>query len=491
MITKKLIDKIKADGYQARFDNGKSLYIGRQDKVFQTNRVTAKVNEEKQYLGYNIFAQITDTFANLMFYEKPKFNFADSKTQEWFDNYTNETNFFDKLQEMAQIASFAGDCVFYLNVDEEGKPEIVILSNNRWVPIYNEDRPDKETAIHMIEYIHKKDDVETLVYQVFDNLTNTISILAFRGEEAVTPPEEFLIGYKEVDGFYTLQLEHRPFYRLTNRKIVGEYFGLSDYTISITNKAEEINHQIELISYVLTKTADPILLVPKKLIQSTIQQINQSDTFANSLGLADQKTEGLFSNLPATNSSGYQGLTLQETIVAEAIVRKSKILPVGVEDGKPEYVSHDPHVDKMEGFIEFLTDLIYREAKLSPALFDKNFSTGDLSGVALQRLIQETLHKTRQKTILFESVLKDLIFNILSLAGLKPEVPTIEWYDGIIDNRIEKIDEAERLLTNQMITKKEAIKMVMGCTDEQAQAVMQEIEEGNTNQTTEVGTSET
>lgn len=476
MITKKLINKIKSEEYQTRFETGKSLYTGRQHEVFQTNRVTAKVNEEKQYLGYNIFAQITDTFSNLMFYEKPKFNFSNPTTQEWFDNYANETGFFDKLQEIAQITSFAGDCVFSLNLDENEQPEIVILPNTRWIPIYNEDRPDKETAIHMIEYEYKKDNEEILVYQVFDNKTNTISLLAFKGDEQVTPPEEFLTGYTEIDGLYTLQLEHLPFYRIPNRKIVGEYFGLSDYTISIINKSEEINHQIELISYVLTKTADPILLVPKKLIQSTIHQINQSDIFAKSLGLNDQKADGLFANLPATNLSGFQGLTLQETIVAEAIVRKSKILPVSVEDGKPEYVSHDPHVDKMKDFIEFLTDLIYREAKLSPALFDKNFSTGDLSGVALQRLIQETLHKVHQKTILFESVLKDLIFNILILAGLTPEVPTIEWYDGIIDNRIEKIDEAERLLTNEMITKKEAIKMVMGYTDKQAEASIIEIE---------------
>jgi len=481
MITKKLIDDIKQEGYQTRFETGKSLYTGRQHEVFQTNRVTAKVNEEKQYLGYNIFAQITDTFTNLMFYEKPKFNFSNPTTQEWFDNYANETGFFDKLQEIAQIISFAGDSVFYLNLNEEGKPEVVILPNNRWIPIYNKNRPDKETSIHTIEYIHEKDGVTISVYQIFDNSTQTISIIAFKDGEPVAPPEEFLTGYSDVDGLYTLQLKHVPFYRIPNRKIVGEYFGLSDYTISITNKAEEINHQIELISYVLTKTADPILLVPKKLIQSTIHQINQSDTFAKSLGLNDQKAEGLFANLSATNSSGFRGLTLQETIVAEAIVRKSKILPVSVEDGKPEYISHVPHVDKMKDFIEFLTDLIYREAKLSPALFDKNFSTGDLSGVALQRLIQETLHKTRQKVILFESVLKDLIFNILVLAGLTPEMPTVEWYDGIIDNRIEKINEAERLLANEMITKKEAIKIVMGYTDEQADAAIAEIENKNEN----------
>jgi hypothetical protein len=123
-----------------------------------------------------------------------------------------------------------------------------------------------------------------------------------------------------------------------------------------------------------------------------------------------------------------------------------------------------------------LKTMVYNEAKLSPILFDKDVSFGNLSGVALQRLIQQTLHNAQNKVTAFESVLKEMIYSICVLADVPAEIPTVEWYDGIIDSKIEKIDENERLLLGGFITKKEAIKNINGLTDEQAVQELADIE---------------
>jgi len=482
------IQKIKGEGYQEKYETGHQLYCGDAYEVFQTNRVEGKQDESK-YLSYNIFSQITDTFSSLILFEKPRFTFKNAQTQAYFDEFINNS-FFEKLKLLLETNSYAGDAVCYLNIRKE-KPEIVLLPNERWIPLYDENRPDLEAEAHCIEYrVEEKDKTAIFVYQIFDNENLTVGFQAFKKENGVgvqvPVPEQFLTPkFKTKDDLsYYRRIPTPLFFRFYNKKEVGDYFGVSDYSNSIVIKAEEINNQLELQQKVLIETADPIRLVPKTLIQQTIDQINKNSTFADTIGFGLEAQSGFFSaeNNNENNNNknnNFKGLNLQETMVANAIVRKSKILPVGIGEGTPEFISYEPHTQKMEAFIEVLKRMIYNEARLSPVLFDKNVSVGDLSGVALQRLIQETIHKANDKIMNFEVVLKELIFSLCVLAEITPEIPTIQWYDGIIDAKIDKIDENERLFLGGFITKKEAIKNINGLTDEQADQELLDIETEN------------
>jgi len=474
------IQKIKGEGYREKYETGHELYCGDAHEVFQTNRVEGKQDESK-YLSYNIFSQITDTFSSLILFEKPRFTFKNAQTQAYFDDFVNNS-FYEKLKLLLEINSYAGDAVCYLNIRKE-KPEIVLLPNERWIPLYDENRPDLEADAHCIEYhVEEKDKTAIFVYQIFDNENLTVGFQAFKKENGVgvqvPVPEQFLTHKFETkdDLSYYRRIPTTFFFRFYNKKQVGDYFGVSDYSNSIIVKAEEINNQLELQQKVLIETADPIRLVPKTLIQQTIDQINKNSTFADTIGFGLEAQSGFFSTENTAKNSNFKGLNLQETMVANAIVRKSKILPVGIGEEKPEFISYEPHTQKMDVFIEVLKQMIYNEARLSPILFDKNVSVGNLSGVALQRLIQETIHKAHDKIMNLEVVLKELIYSLCILAGIPAEYPTIEWYDGIVDSMIDKIDENERLYLGGFITKKEAIKNINGLTDEQADQKLANIE---------------
>jgi len=472
------IQKIKGEGYREKYETGHKLYTGDAHEVFQTNRVEGKQDESK-YLSYNIFSQITDTFSSLILFEKPRFTFKNAQTQAYFDEFVNNS-FFEKLKLLLEINSYAGDAVCYLNIRKE-KPEIVLLPNERWIPLYDENRPDLEAEAHCIEYhVEEKDKTAIFVYQIFDNENLTVGFQAFKKESGegvqVPVPEQFLTPeYKTKDDLsYYRRIPTTFFFRFYNKKEVGDYFGVSDYSNSIVTKAEEINNQLELQQKVLIETADPIRSVPKNLIEQTIAEMNKNSVVAESLGLANEAASGFFGGNETNNN--FKGLTLQETMVASRIIRNSKIIPVGIGEEKPEFTSYEPHTQKMDAFIEVLKQMIYNEARLSPILFDKNVSVGNLSGVALQRLIQETIHKAHDKIMNFEVVLKELIYSLCILAGIPAEIPTIEWYDGIIDSKVEKIDENERLYLGGFITKKEAVKNINGLTDEQADQELLDIE---------------
>jgi hypothetical protein len=471
----KRIEDIKSKGYQDMYTQHNALYYGDAHEVFQTNRVRAKLDDSQEYLSYNIFSQITDTYVNLMLYEKPRITFKNSQTQSYFDDFINES-FFEKIKQLLVNAGVSGDAVAHLNI-WKNEPEIVVLPNTRWIPLYNPDRPDLEADSHAVEYkIEIKDQKPIFVYQIFDNENLNVGYVAFQDEEQVKVPDQFILPEYKTDDegmSWYIQTETPLFFRFYNKKRVGQYFGVSDYSKSIINKSEAINNQIELTDYIITKAIDPILTVPKNLIKQTIDQINNQTGFAESLGLETEKESGFFEN---SSNNNFKGLTLQETMVADRIVRKSKIIPISVGDEKPEYITVDLQTEKMANFIEMLKTMVYNEAKLSPILFDKDVSFGNLSGVALQRLIQQTLHNAQNKITAFEEVLKEMIYSICVLAAVPAEVPTIEWYDGIIDSKIEKIDENERLLLGGFITKKEAIKNINGLTDEQAVQELTDIE---------------
>lgn len=483
--------------FSERYEMGKNLYYGDSYKVFQTNENEEKLDERIDYLSFNVFAQIVDTYTNLAFYEKPKITFKNPENQKWFDTFANQ-EFFSKMVELFKISCYAGDSVCYLNIEEEtGVPEVVVLPNTRWVPLYNKNRPDKEAKTHLVEFKHKEDDKEYKIYQFFTKVKEgeeykcQTGFVAFEGENEVKIPSSFAENLKKFDfnfneenKIYIKEVDHKLFFRFKNKSVAGEYFGRSDFTSSILSKAKTVNSQLDLINFVLKKVSDPILTLPSSLISNTINSLNNQETrdsTANALSMAEEEKSIFSSSNYSVDSRNYnyKGTTLQETIVAHKLVQQSKIIPNDKSDQKPEYISHEANTDKQEGFIKELLTLIYREAKLSPVLFDGDFRVANLSGTALQRLIQETLHQVHTKELNFEIVLKEIIYNILKMSGYSPEIPTIEWYDGIIDSKLEKIEEVERLLMNEFITKKEAVKQARGLTDEQAEKVLQEIEKEN------------
>lgn len=496
----KQIKEIKNSGvngqtYTQIYEMGRDLYNGDSFKVFQTNEIKDNLDEKTDYISFNIFAQIVDTYTNLAFYEKPKITFKEPKNQEWFDEFANE-EFYNKLTQLFQAMCFAGDSVCYLNTKEDTElPELIVLPNTRWIPLFDENRPDLEAKTHLVEFTHKENQKNYKIYQFFTKIYENgeykcqTGFVAFEGDKEVALPQgfaenlaDFDFSFDEETQTYFKNIDHELFFRFKNKTVAGEYFGRSDFTNSILSKAKVVNKQLKIIDYVLTKVSDPMLLVDKHLIENTIKELNNEktrDNTAEALGL-EASEKDMFSSATFSGSSigsfNLKRVTLQETLLANRIVQRTKIIPYGKEDGDPKYIGYDPHTDKQTDYIKELLALIYKEKKISPVLFETDFRIGSMSGTALQRLIQETLHETHTKEIAFETTLKNIIYNILKMAGLTPEIPTIEWYDGIIDNRMEKIEEVERLLMNEFITKKEAIKQVLNLTDEQAEAILKEIE---------------
>jgi len=475
--------------YKQLYIDNQNLYLGDAHLVFQTNKIKAKTDESQQYLSYNIFSQITDTYSNLILEENPKITLGDGKNQDDFENLAKKISLWSKVSEIFETMSYAGDCPVYLNFDKNQNPEIVVLPNTSWTPHINESRPDLEAEKHSITHSFNISNVEYIVYQDFTE--DMITFRCYQGddEEVLTKfPEEIVekLGiedYTENEDFtLSKEIGYPLFFRFFNRKITGKYFGISDYSQSIKNKSKSMNDILALSEKVLIETGDPIKLLPESLIKQTIKEINDSSEVAGVFGLEREREAGIFKN--TSNEEFFDGVSLQSTLVANKIVQKSKILPVSMSDQKPEYIEYEAHIEKMEMLFNQLKRLCYYEARLNPTIFEESIQTGNLSGVALERLMKDTIAKAKAKITNFEAVFRKMLKSLFKMADINyDEEIKIEWSIGIVESNLEKLERIERLVANRFISQKDAVKEINGYTEEEAEEKIEEIdlEEGNPN----------
>ena len=141
-----------------RYSLGKKLYTGSHSEVFNINQYEYFRNPERDYIPYNFCAVLTDTFANLMWSEEPGIKMPDVGTKEgvnqkFVDDWVKRSSLMATLRECSEEASYAGDAVVRLRLDN-GEVEAEQIDCSSWYPIYDPSNPKKATG-HIIKYTKK------------------------------------------------------------------------------------------------------------------------------------------------------------------------------------------------------------------------------------------------------------------------------------------------------------------------------------------------
>ena len=472
------------------------LYEGLASEVFGINRMGFRKNDEEAkrlYVQRNVFKLITDTFVNLSLYEFPTFVFDEDANQEFFDEWVKDNLFEDKLQDMMKTASILGDCVCILYQDDFEKWGVKTIQNEIWEPEYDQYDLSEEATINHLNYEYEIDKKTYNIRKTYDydkiNNETTISYKAFENGQEVEMPDKIKekLGLKvsildriksvitQDQTIISQTLPGKLFFRLKNENSLRSYFGQSDYTPDIKALAENINDLLELAIFEQYKLGNPILAIPQSVLDSIKQKVNdKTEKSGDVSGTGTIRERHSNIRLRGTDYTPQEMRYLSQTLKDISFFPLTNSNITG-EDNKPSFIQAQSTIEYIEISIDRLITQVEQVSSLPTIFFNKDASTGNLSGVALLRLIQNTLHRKHSKEIKLTSFLSEIIFNLLSLSGGEGEKPSITYYDGIINNKLEQVEEVEGLLSNGLITKLKAIKLVNNCSEKEAENILQNI----------------
>ena len=454
-----------------------NLYRGNHFAVFDIDKFSYFTNS-KQYIVYNFPEILTNTINDLIWNEAPKILFDNPQSQDAFDQFKFQTGLMIKLREATTTSSFAGDAVLRLTM-EDGKVCIDQIDNRIWYPIFNPNNPRSEATGHILKYsksitkdtqailleIHTKGQIEYQAYSLTSgNYTLEKPTVNWSDEinDVLIDP-----NLAKVNGqfIYKTNCDYPLVFVISNNKSNTSYFGQSDYTAPIISKVLGINSLLNQSQSVLRRHANPKMIVPKQVINQAVREMQANSGLATELGVSD------------LSLNQYQtGQTLSESIVASKIINKLEFFGSDINGAEPKYLTWDGNLESSEKQLHTLLNACYDESQLSKILIDPTATTGNLSGVAIMRMCQQSLNKASKKQAYIMDTLAKMLFSWCQLSGLEPQYPSIKFKDGLVNDLKETIENQELLLNNQLTSRLDAIQVTRDMTLEQAQEVISQID---------------
>jgi hypothetical protein len=428
-----------------------------------------KFSDKYKYLRYltcNFPGLLSKVMADVLFGEKVTIESSDKniKEQEFVDALVYENKLDTQLYESALMNATRGDAVLRVRVEDK---QIIIEDINpamyfpevgknfrddpnkkvlAWKEYIDNEKGKRET--YLIEEIYTPGMIETQIYQMKgkddQEIVKKVSVKEYN-EIAGTEYEE-----KVDTGIEEIPIVHIPNFRINNR-----YFGISDYH-DLISLFFAINNRMTSIDNILDKHSDPILAVPE--------------------GVLDENGN----------------------------VRKEALQMFEFREGedKPEYIVWNANLDMAFQQIDEIIKMIFLMGEISPDVvgLDTGKRSAAESGRALKLRMLRTLSKKNRKALYYELGIQkavevaSLFAKAGNLAGDirykgDPIIPSVTFADGVVDDKVEEVQNETLKVEAGLTSKKRAIKIIEDFDDEQADALMEEIKkdtEGNADLSDEI-----
>jgi hypothetical protein len=130
------------------------------------------------------------------------------------------------------------------------------------------------------------------------------------------------------------------------------------------------------------------------------------------------------------------------------------------QDQIPGAVSWNVQHESIKAYIEQLLFFFYVVSETSPAIFDPNISIGNISGVAIKRLMQRLLLKTGRLAENFDVSIKRLFKVAAALQNVSLDDFEIKWQDGLVSDIFEKANTAKIAIEAGTMSRKTGVAFV-------------------------------
>jgi len=388
---------------------------------------------------------ISTISADLLFEEQPKVVLENETNQDFVDKLWYENSMWTTLYEEALVSSYKGDSVLRI-LAVDGQVKIDTVKPDVYFPVYNDNNVKAPVKEHILAYIQMIDEKQYLVVETYRVGEIETQVYGFKDgviDGEYNPMD--MLGIKPIvktnlgNGFSLI-------HHIKNWGMSGKFWGISDYE-DLMDLFFAINNRLSRNEHILDKHGDPILAVPK--------------------GVLDKNGN----------------VSIQKVKMIEKPSH-----PMSGEEGKPEYIVWDSKLESSFAQIDVLLEQLWISSQMSPTLFGLTKYGVAESGRALKYKLLRTLSLKHRKQMYWDNGIKSLIESAIEFArnnsltsdGLSPaetEVPVIYWQDGIIMDELEILQAEQAKLDYELTTKEDAISNIDGITSNEAQNKLTRIQE--------------
>jgi hypothetical protein len=456
-VTKEHGERIK------RYKENKKLFKGEHYEILEKyNDVLSTYQQRTVYVTTNLAGLIAKKSADFLFGENALYSAGgkdDSPEQEKLDEWVKENDLHITNYESALSNAYRGDSFYKVRwgqehgglVQKELDPFRVIIEAQNAEFVFPETYPNDSTRV-MAYHIAIPSEVagtdgEEWLLDVESHYPNRIVYRKFR----MNPIEETIEGvtswriYAEI-GEPREVITNVPFplvIHVPNYSTDDSWEGIDDLT-ELRGLFSELNTRLSQISEILSKHADPAMIVP----QGTLVE--------------DENGQPVYR------------------------VGVDKVFEVMTGELEPKYLTWNGQLEFAFREVEKILDLILMKAEIpAVALGVGDAGTSGASGLAIKWRLNSLLAKINRKRQYYDKALKRIftIAQILEMdrrttVDFKPFAPVIKFQDGLPKDEMEQATIMQiRTGGKATISQKRAIMELENISDEQAQQILDELEE--------------
>lgn len=395
------------------------IFDGNHKRVFND----LALGEVKTYIPIDIARLISVKAADLLFGEPPKYTVSEPDTQAAVDTIILNNDLHSMCHEAAVTNSIKGDILFKVrygkrfSYSKANEVIIELVQPDIYFPTID---PDNVKNVISKTLAWQRTVNGKFYIRVERHWPGRIENELWLSDKDWTMKELVPLDllYPNLEPVVETGIDAFLVIHIPNLKSGNNHYGDSDYK-GLEALFDEYNSRLSGISEILDKHTKPKLAVPEGII--------------------------------GTNGIVYQ--------------RDLDMIEVPNGGTAPSYITWDAQLTAAYSELDRVLDLILMVSEMSPSLFGKDNGGTEASGRALRYRLMNTLAKINRKRTYFDSGLKEVLWVAQLLdtmygTGTYPVLDVdIQWNDGIPDDDESSSDEAIKLFTAGLITKRKALQM--------------------------------
>ena len=402
--------------------------------------------EKLRYIKANFPGLISKIMADMLFSEPVKIKVKNN--QEFVDAFVRVNQLNMILYESELTNSSLGDAVFKLRLaplnpeDPADQSTVIVeeISPKVYFPVVDPFNVKGKPVKQIFAWKFKIGDKEYVRQEIhtFGKIEN--KLYAMKGDEIIGEEDLNILGL-DLKPVQTTNVKGTLVFHVPNFRNGNVHFGESDYT-DVDGLFFAINNRITMIDNILDKHSDPILMVPPGVIDK------KGNVNKKALGVIEYE----------------EGST-----------------------GEPKYIVWDASLENAFKYLDKIIEIMFMITETSPDILGMGQGQAE-SGRALKLKLLRTIAKAQRKRIYYDAKLKDLVYKAQEFAvnnnatcdgvkSQKPEVPTLEWRDGLPNDDIEQAEIEQIRIDSGTTSKKDSIMRLDSVDEKTAEEKLKEINE--------------
>ena len=461
----------KAD-HALDYDLKRAVYNGDYYRYFNANEFDAKVHPY-EYVTTDLFRTAVSTIVDLVKVGEIDVDFGDDTLNEKVYQVIQKGNFAPRLEKLVENMKVYGSS--YIEMVKTDDVYHVYNKQAKIVrAIYDETNPQADPTGFVVELEKEINKTKyTLVMTYTDGFIRYQAFVYYNTDKEREVdvkthfpdmiPDEAM--QKELSYVLDTGLDYNTLQGVQYNVPDGEFYGRGDLTHPILSKLNYYNRLVNLSDTIYTNNAFPKFQGSKEVGQL----LNQAKQETEAEMSQEVDVPSSFAGVPAKMSNFVNSASYA---FSRAMRKMRDKLVIFTTDGRGEnkYIINEYNMDYIKTERNTVLDDLRDELFISKVLYSTDIATGQLSGVALKRLMQVTLNHVEDIQDMIAPVLQRIYYNIAQAEfNYQGDLPSIN-FEGIalqdVKQTIENLLMAEKVSNIEL--RKEAISYALDITPEQA-----------------------